>query len=68
LAQANFVQAKRHLPVFSKRCCAMRVLRCLTAATLLGLGVASNFKELDDKNWGSATENRNCFIMFQAPW
>jgi len=42
----------------------------LTAAALVALTVADGggLKELDDKTWGPATEGRNCFVMFQAPW
>jgi len=43
------------------------MLRYLTAAVLVGSASAS-LKELDDKTWGPATEGKNCFVMFQAPW
>jgi len=46
----------------------MRVLCCLAAAALVGLTAAANLKELDDKNFAASTENRNSFIMLQAPW
>jgi len=46
----------------------MASLRCVTLVTLLGLATASNFKEVDDKSWAAATENKNVFVMFQAPW
>jgi len=44
----------------------MQALGCLTAALLLGLG-AAEVRELDDKSWASV-EDKNVFVMFQAPW
>jgi hypothetical protein len=44
----------------------MAVLARLCLATLLG--VASGLKELDEKSWKTATEGKNVFVMFQAPW
>jgi len=41
--------------------------RCILAATLVGLA-AAQLKELDDKSWAAATEGKNVFVMFQAPW
>jgi hypothetical protein len=29
---------------------------------------ASALKELDEKSWKAATEGKNVFVMFQAPW
>jgi len=45
----------------------MMTLRCLTVGTLVALSAAA-LKELDDKTWGPATEGKNVFVMFQAPW
>jgi len=46
----------------------MRAVSCLVVATLIGLAAASDFKELDDKTFAAATEGKNVFVMFQAPW
>lgn len=49
---------------------AMALIRLLTAAMLVGMASAagSDFKDLDESNWGKATEGKNVFVMFQAPW
>jgi hypothetical protein len=47
----------------------MKAFGCVAAAMLLSSAWgASDFVELTEKTWASATEGRNCFVMFQAPW
>jgi hypothetical protein len=47
----------------------VKAFGCIAAVVLASTAsAASDFMELDEKNWAAMTENRNCFVMFQAPW
>jgi hypothetical protein len=48
----------------------MGVLGRLCLVSLIGAATAASggVVELTDKNFASATEGKNVFVMFQAPW